>query len=220
MTIRTDEDSANPAAFAGDTEAERTSDVLARFRHHLPADRVSLADLMEALADRSLGTILLLLSIPTVAPVPLGVSVLFNLPILLFSLRLAFGRHEPRLPGWLLRRTTARDTAVRMIDAALPRVRGIENMLKPRLARLAGIDRQRGFGVLCLILAAIAFVPLPLTGWLPGFALVFLALGLVERDGVAVAVGLGFAAAAMVFMGGVLGGMAYAGWELLDLGAP
>lgn len=193
----------------------RTSDVLRTLRRHLPPDRVTLGDLVAALGERSLGTILLALSLPTVAPVPLGVSVLFNLPLLLFTIRLLFGRDHARLPAWLLRRSVEPATAARMLDAALPRLSGIERMLKPRFRPLAGIDRAPWFGVFCFVLAVIAFVPVPLMGWLPGFALLFVALGLIERDGVAVAFGLALAGGAVLFAAILLGGLSYAGHELL-----
>lgn len=203
---------------AADSARESTSDVLSRFRRHLPSPRVTLADMMDALEDRSIGTILLLLAIPTVSPIPLGLSALFNLPVLLFCLQLAVGRGDAGLPKWLLRRSVDHGTAVSMIDAVLPRVKSIEAMLKPRFSRFADIDRQRWFGLLCLVLAVIAFVPLPLMGWLPGFALVFLSLGLIERDGVAVVISLAFAVGAVIVAALIVSGMFYAGHEFLDNG--
>ena len=193
---------------------ERTSDVLAAFRANLPGDRVSLGDLIGALGDRSLGTILLALSLPTVAPVPLGVSCLFDLPILLFSAQMAFGRRGAMLPDWLLRRSVSRRMAERMIDAAMPRLTGIERMLKPRYHRFSDIDGERWFGILVLLLSLTCIVPLPLTGWLPGFALVLLSLGLIERDGAAIAISLVLTVAALVFFALVASGLSYAGQEL------
>lgn len=201
---------------AEETE-ERTSDVLGAFRDNLPGDWVSLGDLIRALGDRSLGTILLALSLPTVAPVPLGVSCLFDLPIVLFSLRLAFGRRGCALPDWLMNRSVSRRMAVRMIDAAMPRLVGIERMLRPRFSRFAGIDRERGFGFLVLLLSLACLIPLPLTGWLPGFALVLLSLGLIERDGVAVAGSLAITVAALAVFVAVASGLSYAGHHLLAL---
>jgi hypothetical protein len=46
---------------------------------------------------------------------------------------------------------------------------------------------------------------------LPGFGLIVLALGLIEHDGLAVAVGLGFAVAATLFAAGLVFSLAYAG---------
>ncbi|MDR6770557.1 exopolysaccharide biosynthesis protein [Azospirillum sp. BE72] len=203
-----------PVACA-EVEEERTSDVLARFRANLPPGRVTLGDLIRALGDRSLGTILLALSLPTIAPVPLGVSCLFDLPIVLYTAQLAFGRRGAGLPDWLLRRSIGTGLAARTLDAAMPRLVWIERMLKPRLHRLARIDQERWFGMLLFILTLTCIIPLPLTGWLPGFALVLISLGLIERDGGAIGVGLGLTVAALVFLTLVASSLSYAGHQLL-----
>ncbi|CAO3420722.1 exopolysaccharide biosynthesis protein [Azospirillum doebereinerae] len=201
----------------GPEDEERTSDVIARFRANLPDGRVSLGDLIGALGDRSLGTILLALSLPTIAPVPLGVSCLFDLPIVLYTAQLAFGRRGAGagLPDWLLKRSVSRAMAGRTLDVAMPRLVGIERMLKPRAHRLAHIDQERWFGLLLFILTLTCIVPLPLTGWLPGFALVLLSLGLIERDGGAIGVGLGLSVAALLFLALVATSLSYAGQHLL-----
>lgn len=199
-------------------EAERVSDVLEHFRNALPQDRVSLAQVMAALGDRSVGMLLLLLAIPTVSPVPLGISVLFNLPLLIYCVSLVARPERAGLPRWLKRRSAGRASAERLLDRIIPRLRWIERFLRPRWTRLADIDHSRRFRLLCLALAITAFVPLPLMGWLPGFALVFLALGLIERDGGAVALGLVTAAAAFLVAALIIGGMAYAGFELYQVG--
>lgn len=200
---------------AGESGSQRTSDVLAAFRANLPAGRVTLADLIAALGDRSLGTVLLALALPTIAPVPLGVSVLCDLPLMLFSLRLLFGRRDAVLPGWLLRRSVATETAARMLDAVMPRLEWIEAMLKPRLPALAAVDRERWFGLLIVVLITICIIPVPLMGWLPGFALVLISLGLIERDGGAVGVGLLLGVGAVIFAFVLVSGLSYAGHELL-----
>lgn len=198
---------------------ERTSDVLRRFRTHLPAGRVTLENFLTALGDRSLGTVLLALSLPCVSPVPLGISVLFNLPVLLFTFRLALGGAKgdvgPSLPGWLLRRSADAKLTGKLLDAAVSKVAGIEKLLRPRRPRLAHIDSQPWFKWWLALLALTAFVPVPLMGWLPGFSLVVLALGLIERDGTAVAVSLALGVAALIAAVLLIGGLSYAGQELL-----
>jgi len=200
-------------AHAEDEEV-RTSDVLARFRDNLPGPRVTLGDLIAALGDRSLGTILLALALPTIAPVPLGVSVICDLPIVLYSLQLMFGRRGAVLPDWLLRRSVDRATAARMLDAMMPRLVRIESLLKPRLHRLAVIDGERWFGLLIFILSMICIVPVPLMGWLPGFALVVISLGLIERDGAAVGTALLLTVAAIVAAVVLISGFSYAAMSL------
>ena len=195
----------------GFTDDRRISEVLAEFRGALPPGRVTLADAMAALGDRTIGGILLVLGLPTVMPVPLGISVLFNLPILLFTFQWMRGGDHVDLPGWLLRRSVSSETAARMIESVLPRLRWIEGLLSPRMPHLTASGFERWLGTICFVMAAIAITPIPLIGWLPGFGLVVIALGLIEHDGLAVAVGLGFAVASALFATGLVASLAYAG---------
>ncbi len=208
-------------ASSGLSDDRRISELLAEFRAALPPGRVTLADTMAALGDRTIGGILLVLAIPTVMPVPLGVSVLFNLPVLLFTFQMmrGGGGGNVALPDWLLRRSLTSEAAAGMIDGILPRLRTIERMLSPRLHRLTTAGFERWLGIICFGMAAIAITPLPLIGWLPGFGLIVIALGLIEHDGLAVAVGLGFAAAAVIFAVGLVVSLSYAEtlWHMLPV---
>ncbi len=195
----------------GFTDNRRISEVLSEFSRNLPAERVTLADAMAALGDRTIGGILLVLGIPTVMPVPLGISVLFNLPILLFTFQWMRGGDNLKLPGWLLRRSVSTESAARMIDSVLPRLRWIEGLLSPRMPRLTASGFERWLGTICFVMAVIAITPLPLIGWLPGFGLLVIALGLIEHDGLAVAVGLGFAVASALVATIIVASLAYAG---------
>ncbi len=204
-------------AHCGLPDDRRISEVLVEFRAALPPGRVTLADIVAALGDRTIGGILLVLAIPTVMPVPLGVSVLFNLPVLLFTFQMVRGGGTVELPAWLLSRSLSSEATIGMIDGILPRLRAIEGMLRPRLPRLTTARFERWLGLICFVMAAIAITPLPLIGWLPGFGLIIIALGLIEHDGLAVAVGLGFAVAAVIFAAGLVISLSYAEtlWRML-----
>ena len=206
-------------ASRGFPDDRRISELLAEFRNALPPGRVSLADAMAALGDRTIGGILLVLSIPMVMPVPLGVSVLFNLPVLLFTFQMMRSGGTVELPAWLLGRSLSSQAAAAMIDGILPRLRIIERMLRPRLPRLTSTGFERWLGIICFVMAAIAITPLPLIGWLPGFGLIIIALGLIEHDGLAVAVGLGFGVASVIVATGIVISVVYAGtlWRMLTL---
>lgn len=61
-------------------------------------------------------------------------------------------------------------------------------------------------GLVCLVLAAILMLPIPLGNTLPALAISLLALGVLERDGVWIAVGL----LASVVAGAVVSGVVWA----------
>jgi hypothetical protein len=78
---------------------------------------------------------------------------------------------------------------------------------------------ERLLGVVLLILSIIVTLPIPLANWPPAIAQGLIALGLIEQDGVVIAVGLVVAAIAtaiaVVVGGGILAGIYFAAKALL-----
>ncbi|MBI1206532.1 MAG: exopolysaccharide biosynthesis protein [Azospirillum sp.] len=197
-------------------DIRKVSEILAEFRATLPEGRVSMADAVAALGSRSFGSCVLVLAVPTILPIPLGVSVLFNLPIVIFAAQMVAGRGAVALPAWLLGRSMASADAGRLLDRLIALVCRVERLSRPRLLGLVGPGSERWLGFACFLMAVIATIPLPLVGWLPGFGLVLIGLGLIERDGNAVVIGLGFGIAALVFFLAVAYGLLYAGNALFS----
>jgi hypothetical protein len=117
-----------------------------------------------------------------------GLSTPFGLAIALLGAQLMFGLHRP----WLPRRARRRELSMTMLDRVL-------GMLSRRTRWLAGVSRRRcealifprlvGLGIVLLALGL--SLPLPI----PGSNLVFLipllmyAIGVLERDGLWIALG-------------------------------
>jgi hypothetical protein len=59
-------------------------------------------------------------------------------------------------------------------------------------------------GLVCLLLAIVVLLPIPLGNMLPALAISLLALGILERDGLWIVAGLVTAAGAAVLVSGVL----------------
>ena len=70
-------------------------------------------------------------------------------------------------------------------------------------------------GGLCLVMATLLALPIPLGNMLPALAISILALGLLARDGVWVLIGLAVTAAASVLVSSVVIGLAQAGFYVL-----
>ena len=66
--------------------------LLAEHAGTVSSERVSLANIADALGTRSIGAWLLILALPMVLPVPMpGISVLFGVPLMIISIQLALG---------------------------------------------------------------------------------------------------------------------------------
>jgi hypothetical protein len=149
---------------------------------------------------------LLLLALPQLMPIPLGVSNLLALPVVAVAAQLAIGRREPWLPAWLLERRLHRETVRKACGRLVPPLRRSERLIRPRLPMVWSWWSVRVIGAGCLVLSLVALAPLPLTGWLPGWAIVLIALGLLERDGLVALAGLALGTLAIgVFAAAVAG---------------
>jgi hypothetical protein len=166
----------------------RTSDVLSALAAAHPGPRVSLGEVVAALGERGFGILILMLALPNAAPGPAmpGLSAALAVPLCLLAAQLAGGREEPLLPGWLLRRSMPLARFRRLVGYAAPSIARAERWLKPR----PGVPEKRWRGLALLALAPVLAVPLPFANLPPAAALTVIALGLIEKDGAAVRLGL------------------------------
>ena len=131
---------------------------------------------------------------PFLTPVTIpGVSIPFGLAIALCGFRIAFG-HKPWLPGFILNRSISYPALERMVHFGCAIYGKVEKVIRPRLSFLIagpGIPMLTG---LCITVSGILLSlpippPFPLTNTIPGFAIILLSLGLLERDGVLIICG-------------------------------
>lgn len=176
---------------------EPASAALARLAEEWPTERVSLGGLIDALEDRAYAILILVLAVPNIVPNPVpGLSGVMGVPLALICLQMALGRTQPWLPGFIARRSVSREGFRRVMARALPRVRWLERLLRPRLPVLSTWAAERVVGAVCILLAILLALPIPFGNTPTALALTVLALGLVERDGAFVAGGLAAAAVA------------------------
>lgn len=168
-------------------------------------DRVSVGEIVEALHDRAFGALLLVFAAPNILPVTLpGTSPVTSLPILMVGAQLLLGFHELRLPRLLARQTLARADLDAVVRRIVPWLERAERLTRPRLRPLVGGFGERVVGLVALILGVVLFLPIPLGNIPPGIAVACLGLGLMERDGGWVAIGLGAAVASLAIVAAVL----------------
>jgi hypothetical protein len=180
-----------PPRDAGATRP-RTSDVLESLFAGDPDERLTLGDIRAALDERAFGFLILVFALPNGVPVPgpPGLSAILGFPILLLAAQMALGWHEPWLPRWLLRRSVRRGDFARVVAKALPMLRRVERVIKPRHAAAIDPPADRIAGLLLLVFAVVLALPIPLGNLPPAYAVIIMALALIERDGLAMLAGV------------------------------
>lgn len=152
---------------------------------------LDLETISRQLGRRSIGALLLVLALPMVLPAPApGISVLFGVPMILVSAQLMLGRRSAWLPQRVAHRSIGRADFVAFVERAMPTLRYLERIIRPPFTWMAGDWAMIPVGAVCLILAAIIALPVPLGHVVPGAAICVLAMGVIERDGLAIAAGL------------------------------
>lgn len=181
-------------AAAPGAAAPGIADVFEMLARDLRGGSVRLRPVLTMMGDRSMGWVLLLLTIPQLMPMPLVLSNLLALPVVLIAAQMAFGRRRPWLPHWLLERPVSRARLAKGCRRLVPLLRRVERVIgpgpgpRPVMARLEA--RRRLLGTCCLAIALFLLAPLPFMTWLPAWALAAIAVGLVERNALLVLAGL------------------------------
>ncbi|MHA7775797.1 exopolysaccharide biosynthesis protein [Roseibium sp. M-1] len=209
--------SLSPISILFPENGRRLSRILADLLEDGSRERVSVGDILAGCGQRAFGAMIFLFAVPNLLPVTIpGVSALFGAPLLFITWQLAYGRGTVWLPAFISKRSFARKDFEKIVNATLPFLKRIEKVARPRLALLTTPTCERFIGLVGLLLAMIIFLPIPFGNMLPGLALALLALGILERDGLAVLAGLVAALAGFVLVSGVVYGLVWAAFYLLQ----
>jgi hypothetical protein len=177
---------------------EPTSQVLLRAVRG-ESDKVSVNEILDALDARSFGLAVLLFSLPSVVPMPPGVPTVVGIILLIVAVQMVIGREDLWLPGILSKREFDRKALVGAFEGLAPKLALIERVMRPRLLFVTGRVGAVFIGVIVLIMAVVLILPLPPGGnFPPALACAVLGLGLAQRDGFLVLVGLVVSALALV----------------------
>ncbi|MBI1779702.1 MAG: exopolysaccharide biosynthesis protein [Proteobacteria bacterium] len=181
--------------------AEPASEILARVLAASDAPRVTLEEIVQGLGDRTYGFLIFIFAIPNGVPGPSlpGLSTLTGVPLIFVALQMALGYPRPWLPRWLGRRSLPRAGLLNLLARARPVLAWCERRIRPRLVGPATpvLDRLVGFYI-CLVGLVLA-LPIPFGNFPPAWALALMALGLIQRDGAAIAVAALFAIPAVLW---------------------
>lgn len=172
------------------SSAARTSDVLTLLASQ-ESERLTVGDIVAVLRDRAFALLVVLLGLPNCLPMPPPIPLVCGLVLLVIAIQIVAGMSAPWLPRRLLDQSIARATVEKAVKRAVPLLRRLERWSRPRLSVFDGALGMRGMGVLILALALALIVAPPFFGQIPlGLAVSLIGLGLVERDGFVVLIGL------------------------------
>jgi hypothetical protein len=166
-------------------------------------ERVSMRAMAQAHGPEAQGTVLLLLAMPCLLPVP-GVGTVLGLGMAALAVAMWRGHGAPCLPQRVASLELPRHWAQRVLVGLASVYALAGRYARARLSHLAMSGRRSATALAVGLMAAIVVLPIPFGNLLPAVALVLIGLGLVFRDGLAVILGLLMSGVALVATTGLL----------------
>jgi len=160
-----------------------TRAILDSFAEGDPDELLTLHALLGGLGRRAFGMLAFICVLPAFIPIPIGGAISGPL-LIMIGLQLCIGLREPWLPEFLAKRGVHRHALAKFDKRLSPVLKWVERVVRPRLAWMLD-SRIAGFvtGLLLVVLGFLLSLPIPLTNYLFGGALLAFALALLERDG-------------------------------------
>lgn len=163
-----------------DQARTRTSDVILSLMERAEEGDLTLRNLIGRFGDRTFGILMVLLAVFTVIPF---ISFLSGALIVSLGLQMALGRKVAWLPRFVLDKVLPADKVIYALRLFEPKVRAIEDYVRPRWRFTEAPIIDRSIGVIIFVLGLIILLPLPFANLLPALVLMVLGVGLTERDG-------------------------------------
>jgi hypothetical protein len=193
---------------ATETPSRRTSDILRDILEKNPQDQITVEQIVSSLGTTSFGTSLMIFSVPEVIPIPIpGMSAIVTIPTGILSAQMVLGSGEIRLPKALLKRSVPRKAFAKAVKAIMPFLERAEKRVRPRWFWATGPLAKRLLGGLVFLLAVVMALPIPMTNMPPAIAIFIIGLGLAERDGKLIALGIALGLACIALIGGAFFGL-------------
>jgi hypothetical protein len=184
----------------------RLSSDLEALHARIKDEPLTLAELNRALKARGSAMLLILLALPFCFVAIPGLSVPFGIAIGCIGACIAIGR-EPWLPQFVMGRRLSGGRSRQLLAAGIKVAQKLERFARPRLTFLhAGLAMRRliGLGIVVASLGLMLPLPIPFSNSIPAWAVVLLAIGRMEQDGLLVLLGHLTVVATWVWIG--LGG--------------
>lgn len=187
----------------------------------MPRTGITLSELIRSVGNDGLLILVALLTLVFLIPISIpGVSTVFGAAILLISVSRLIGR-ELWIPSKLEHRVIGTRKLRPLLRKALSWLKKLERVSKPnRIQWLVAAGAVAFFNNAALILGAVLlmmpFGLIPFSNTFPAVAILFLAIGLLQRDGVCILLGHISNVVTIIYFGVLIGGGGLAMRELVN----
>lgn len=165
--------------------ARLSSELQRTFLDNEHPPHVTLQELLTLAEERVFGVLFVVLALPSALPVPApGYSVPFGVMIFLLSVQMIAGSKQPWFPQKFSTHPVALSTVQGILKKALPRLRNIEAITRPRFLPICtSVPGRILIGCILALMGISMMIPIPGTNTVPAIGIFVTGFGLLEDDG-------------------------------------
>jgi hypothetical protein len=177
-----------------------------------------LSVLLKQVGNSGFGTIAGILTMPMLIPIPIplaGFSALVGSGIIFVGCQLALGYQKPDLPQRMMRIELSPAASQKLLKNINRLLQPLERMSRHRFSKFSNSWWGCRITGVCLAWDALLMslpLPIPLTNLVPAYTILFLAIGLLEFDGLFILIGYGMTVATTIFFASIAGTI----WQLAN----
>ena len=157
------------------------------------SERVSIGTLLDTIGEDSLLMSCMILMVPFLFPVSVpGVSTVFSLVVMFTGIGIMLNRRGPWLPKKLMDRTIGTKKLIPALEKGSRFFARLDRMTRARMRPLTHGAATRINGLVLFLSGVLLIFPLggvPLSNTLPALAVLFVAAGITQSDGLFVLIG-------------------------------
>jgi hypothetical protein len=151
-----------------------------------------ISEIIENFHENGILIALIFFSLPIAVPLPYppGFTTVVGIPLILLSIQLLLGNSQVKLPLKVSTYDISNKFLHKISSKIIPILVYIERYVKPRTMFARSVYCERLVGFMSLISAFAIALPLPLTNAIPALGITVISLGLLNRDGITIIVGV------------------------------
>ena len=155
-------------------------------------EKTRVGELLIDFRENGLLLMMMFFALPIAIPLPYppGFTTIMGIPLILLSFQMLFGFKQVVLPSKVSRYAISNSVIISISNKVVPLLRLLEKYIKPRFSYAKSTYCEQFIGLISLICAIAVAIPLPLTNSIPALGIVVMALGLLNRDGLVILLGL------------------------------
>jgi hypothetical protein len=156
-------------------------------------ETINIGQLKEKMQSASYALLMLVFCLPLLIPIPTpGLSAIVSIPLVFLTFQLMIGKESPWFPKKISNISLKISDIKKVTEKLEPSIKKLEKFLKPRLEILLNKKAQNFIGAFCFFLSTLIILPIPFGNVIPAIAIFIISLGLLQKDGVFVIVGILF----------------------------